>query len=536
MPIQATSRQREPPPAPGDRRVRARAPTPPPRRRRLERLLGPHLDGLVAGHANQAMPHWLATALLEAADRRLPPGSPRRLRVTGAGHTAQALRRLAPLRGWELSDHGEPGRLELDGIADPTLQTRARELAAQAVARGRETLRAFLDDEPRPTALFIADNVYYNQLRISAALRERGWRTASVCIHPSKGLHQERWFDLQVHLDLATLLDELPRLRATTLHTQGWLNAYHLPALVEAYRPPGCMHVAELMDVQHFFFPEAEKPRWAGPSRQTWGDGAVDHIALEHRCETFLLEHAPCVAFTGLRRQIPWLCELGADPRRLLPFPCYPLSRFFANPTSPPIGKPWRLAFVGGIPPFDARHPHALFGDAQLLDTLPLLLRQGIYVDLFLNPARTEDPGRAYAPLLLLERTSTGLRLYQGRPPWDLAPALQSYHFGMMLYRFNGLVVGRRHLHGILPSKLFQYLEAGLPVLVSEQLREAADFVRRTGIGLVVADDDLPRLARLLERADLEAMRRRVQQVRDRWCMERRVVHLERRYRLSPVD
>ena len=62
------------------------------------------------------------------------------------------------------------------------------------------------------------------------------------------------------------------------------------------------------------------------------------------------------------------------------------------------------------------------------------------------------------------------------------------FDFGLLLYPFPAdLAVGRDHLRGALASKLFAYLAAGLPVLVSEELEYMATLVREHGIGLVLA-------------------------------------------------
>jgi glycosyltransferase involved in cell wall biosynthesis len=75
-----------------------------------------------------------------------------------------------------------------------------------------------------------------------------------------------------------------------------------------------------------------------------------------------------------------------------------------------------------------------------------------------------------------------------------------------------------------LPNKLFDYLHAGLPVVVSD-CRAMADFVRAHGVGRVFAADDAGSLADALRRAlaEREALAARVAapSIRGAYCWER---------------
>jgi glycosyltransferase involved in cell wall biosynthesis len=79
-------------------------------------------------------------------------------------------------------------------------------------------------------------------------------------------------------------------------------------------------------------------------------------------------------------------------------------------------------------------------------------------------------------------------------PPRDVVPALAGAAVGLNLiqpicesYRLT------------LPNKLFEYLAAGIPVLSSD-VPVSARFVAEHGIGEVVGADDVPGIARALER------------------------------------
>ena len=65
----------------------------------------------------------------------------------------------------------------------------------------------------------------------------------------------------------------------------------------------------------------------------------------------------------------------------------------------------------------------------------------------------------------------------------------------------------KNHFKNIVPTKFYLYLEAGLPILISEEFEEACSLVREHKIGVIVAQSDLPNLDEILNTVDAEALR-----------------------------
>ena len=96
------------------------------------------------------------------------------------------------------------------------------------------------------------------------------------------------------------------------------------------------------------------------------------------------------------------------------------------------------------------------------------------------------------------------------------------FDYGILLYPFDDdLVVGRRHLQTALASKLFAYVAAGLPVLVSPELGYMAELVREHGIGLVIPRDEIATLADRLAAVDHAALCAAVARAQPEFCIER---------------
>ena len=84
------------------------------------------------------------------------------------------------------------------------------------------------------------------------------------------------------------------------------------------------------------------------------------------------------------------------------------------------------------------------------------------------------------------------------------------------MYIYDGVAVGRDHLMN-LPTKMTLYIEAGLPLLVSEELEYVSDVVRKNNIGLVASRRDIDVISETIGRCDYEAMRQNVLKFRRRF-------------------
>jgi hypothetical protein len=81
----------------------------------------------------------------------------------------------------------------------------------------------------------------------------------------------------------------------------------------------------------------------------------------------------------------------------------------------------------------------------------------------------------------------------RGFPLLSLLPILaQNYEYGLVLFYFDtDIFVGKKHLKGSMASKIFTYLAGGLPIIISEELENMANFVREHGIGIVVSRKEI---------------------------------------------
>jgi len=91
----------------------------------------------------------------------------------------------------------------------------------------------------------------------------------------------------------------------------------------------------------------------------------------------------------------------------------------------------------------------------------------------------------------------------------ELIPDLGKYHWG-----FVGSQVPDTYLEKVIPCKIFDYMAAGIPVLVSN-MKKAAEFVEREGIGIVL--DSIEDIPKVYDR--WKDYKDNVLKVRDKWAL-----------------
>ncbi len=369
--------------------------------------------------------------------------------------------------------------------------------------------------------VYIAEFAYFNLCRQSLALRKRGWRTALLVNQPASMNGNDDYFDqvCSTYRSLPVMFNVLRNLDAPIMHVQGWLTYHYLPLVAKVANPRGKV-VTEFNDIPSLFGDRDFLESLFGPSR----------ASLEKICEPLVFCSSDALIFNTSSAGVQKLTGAKKAPLETLSFHSYPERSFFdADPgrLAPTCAHP-RLVFIGTVPP--SSHPRQGFGDVQILSMVEELLAQGLQFDILLNPYQNRGDS-TFDDYHYLERQDEKFHLRTGILPHELAQDLTQYDFGCMFYRFpEGFRVGRDHFKYMLPTKFFTFLEARLPILVSEELEHVSALVRKYGLGLVVSQEDLGRLAGLLRDLDTEQIRRNITAYRATILMDDKIGEMEALY------
>ncbi len=242
---------------------------------------------------------------------------------------------------------------------------------------------------------------------------------------------------------------------------------------------------------------------------------AAGEIALMRLAERWIRGH---VAAFVHKHGGPLLDAVVADR-------CVPELRIFPAPPAawmhPPRAHhdgPWRLVHAGQIK--GSTSAPRVFGDLNVLPVVRDLVEQGMRVTALVGAGAGPGELEEYAAYA---RVADAFTLVPRLAPRELMAAMaEQQDVGLLLYRFPpDHVVGRRHLQTALASKMFAYLAAGLPVVVSPELTFMASLIERLGVGLVVSAHDIPRLSAILDAADWSRLRANVARAQRMFTAER---------------
>ncbi|MEE9382927.1 MAG: hypothetical protein V3V08_05885 [Nannocystaceae bacterium] len=379
--------------------------------------------------------------------------------------------------------------------------------------------------------LFIARRPYFSIVREALHLRERGWTCHLVYLEPhAQGLEAciasafaGSW---RIQNSLLLLEALLRRVHTGVVHVQTWQFDYHTTVAVQR----ACTHVpvvAEFVDVASLIG-DLELLALRFP---------IDDVKLDLAMEGEICREADAV----LTRFAPpaWrvLSESHGRLTRFMVFWPYPSPKFCCHEPqayAPPTGRPVRAVYAGGVsgPPVPNVPVHA-FGGQTLPEVFRCLLEQGIEVDVLHDPYRPlgVDTGLHTAYRDLLSAFPT-FRMVDGAPP-DLLPArIAGYDLGLMAFKVppQGYWTRPELIQYGIGTKIFPYLEAGLPVLVTSEFEAASRLVQEHGLGLSIPSEELGSFAQHLRPHAFLDWRTNVARYVEAHGMHREIVRLEALY------
>ena len=95
-----------------------------------------------------------------------------------------------------------------------------------------------------------------------------------------------------------------------------------------------------------------------------------------------------------------------------------------------------------------------------------------------------------------------------------------------MIYLFDRGTSLEEHNQTRLPTKVFTYLEAGLPILISEEFQYVAMLVKEYEIGIVISRKDLDNLHEIINSYDIGKLRDNVKKARKELSMDKHIGRL----------
>lgn len=375
------------------------------------------------------------------------------------------------------------------------------------------------------TVVFLATTPYFVISREALHLRRNGFRVYLICaafLPPTIKAFFEGVFDKVADgCDSGRILRGLVRrLQPDLFHVQCWMLSYVLGGLVLRNRGRTPV-ICEFYDVTSIYGDRKVLS-------ELWGEERID---LDLAMERLILEQADGIVHRFPPGEVEdWRRRAGGMPPdiEMHSYVCPDYIRYRDDKPSRRDGVV-RLIYAGGLVPQTPEHPPTIYAEANQPQTFRMLLEQGLALEVRHSPYRPIAEGDPlYQAFVDLEREYASYRLHDGVPPDKLPGVIAGYDFGLILcdMDLSVLRLNASQMRGGFGTKLFTYLEAGLPVIVNAEYDEMSRMVKEWGVGLAVYSSEIPTLAQRLKTFDYDQAVANIRRLNDEFGMDKQIDRL----------
>ena len=235
--------------------------------------------------------------------------------------------------------------------------------------------------------------------------------------------------------------------------------------------------------------------------------------------ENNLHQYIDCLVFKGgdypnsenlIKHSIPVIELLPCPPSSWMVLPKFNLS----------ADTP-KLVYAGQIK--SREYYPEFFGDLYYIPVIHALTDQELPVTIYTSVASNwKDCEDLFGEYLTEQKKNPLFSILPGVPVRSLLSKLSNeYDFGLIVHYFpSSLQVGVKHLETAMASKLFTYLAAGLPVLVSAELKCMAEWVDDHHVGIVIEQDEIIDIYTIIMKYDYDYLCSNVKKVQEMHILE----------------
>jgi hypothetical protein len=402
----------------------------------------------------------------------------------------------------------------------PPLSDHARIYVNENCSSFIETFNSHKGDK----ILFISGRPYFQILREALALREKGYMTAIVYLAPVNddlASTISGSFDLALELpkNLLMLGHILAEINTDLIHVQCWMHNNNLPIsrfVLENKRDAKV--ICEFYDILTVYSDKAAMEQYT--PELTDYTFEIDCFVWTHG-DAFLVR-APEEVHRDLRTRY----QFTGPIIEMHPFPSRRFTRYREDENYKPSDRP-RIVLAGSLMPRKSDgsiHWPRYSAGAGTLTAIESILAQGIEVTVFHDPHKPlDDP--EFSPYFEIARARGNLRLLDGVPPNELSESLKNFDFGISLAALDrdALDVRPLHFRTAVGTKLFGYMEAGLPIIVNKENEYIAHIVESNGLGFAVHTSEFGEIADRIAAFDYPKCVRNIKKYNEAHSMDREI-------------
>lgn len=392
-------------------------------------------------------------------------------------------------------------------------------------------LRSFMDEldglrqanPGRPLILYSTFSFSHNYLKLLKQLRAGG---ALIALHladgfmcgtvPLSSLSGQGYFDALLVsnpyvLELPFLAEHYP---FDAVHASvGTGSPYVFAELTRRAKCPVIIDYFDFREVMH------------GGDEAIGRNFGITDMALELSLWRQVFTQAAGIIYLDSPEVVADLARAHGHEPKALHFQSYVLDEWLAPDPAALRGQedrlPGSIVFAGGLHK-PKQHGFACHG--SFFEGIRRVLDQG-FAFCVINGC---DPGHGegFACYLDLARQRPDFTYEPALPNDRLVPRLAGFDLGWNAQNLGEGAEKPYYFRTLMGSKLYNYLEAGLPCVVATESAYVADFVRRKNIGLALGWADWDRFGELARQADWAEIRASVARVRRESTMARHAPRL----------
>lgn len=152
------------------------------------------------------------------------------------------------------------------------------------------------------------------------------------------------------------------------------------------------------------------------------------------------------------------------------------------------------------------------------------LEKQQVHFNIYPSPFLNKEQ---YYDYIEASQTLDYLHVHESVLQKNLAKELSNYHFGVLPhFRTGESKITDDKLDRGTSLKFYNYLEAGIPILVSSEMKYMSWIVKRYGIGIVFDRKDFPNIRQLILSHDYNMLKSNVIQIREKLSMKNNLPRL----------
>jgi len=388
-----------------------------------------------------------------------------------------------------------------------------------------ETVNQPIDKGER-VVVFLAMMPYFVILREAMYLRKKGYRVCLLSLSPLPEKLRptfEQAFDVlaDTRRCMRLMRRTLKTISPHIIHVQCWMWSYVFGRLALEEKKDAAV-VCEFYDVTSIF---AEREGLL----LNWNAPVVD---MDLAFEKQIVRDADAIISrfdsNAVEQWFSWHNAEDQRHLRLLPYAA-PAFTAYSEEKDSHIDGIIRLVYLGSLIATDGSHPASLYPGVHMPETFKSLLLQGFAIDVYHIPQEVEGADKqAFSAYYELVEQFDHFRLLPGIPPDKLSQAICRYDYGIMLYPHEQSRLALRPLQeqSVISTKMFSYLEAGLPPLITAEHERMCEIIVENGLGPKVPAKHIGRLKEILEEFDYKTAAENIRAFNERNTMEGEVEEL----------